>query len=42
MEKGDNGTRTPAVAWTLFFSGKYKQIEAHEPINAWSISSDGW
>ncbi len=26
----------------LFFSGKYKQIEAHEPMNAWSISSEGW
>ena len=26
----------------LFFSGKYKQIEAREPMNAWSISSEGW
>ena len=26
----------------LFFSGKYKQIEAYEPMNAWSISSEGW
>jgi flavin reductase (DIM6/NTAB) family NADH-FMN oxidoreductase RutF len=26
----------------LFFSGKYKQVEAHEPMNAWSISSEGW
>ena len=26
----------------LFFSGKYKKIEAHEPMNAWSISSEGW
>jgi flavin reductase (DIM6/NTAB) family NADH-FMN oxidoreductase RutF len=26
----------------LFFSGKYKHIEAHEPMNAWSISSEGW
>ncbi|MBV9229786.1 MAG: flavin reductase family protein [Chloroflexi bacterium] len=26
----------------LFFSGKYKQIEAHEPMNAWSITSEGW
>ena len=26
----------------LFFSGKYKQIEAHEPMNAWSISSESW
>ena len=26
----------------LFFSGKYKQVEAHEPMDAWSISSEGW
>jgi len=26
----------------LFFSGKYKQIDAFEPMNAWSISSEGW
>lgn len=26
----------------LFFSGKYKQIEAHEPMDAWSITSEGW
>jgi flavin reductase (DIM6/NTAB) family NADH-FMN oxidoreductase RutF len=26
----------------LFFSGKYKQIEAREPMIAWSISSEGW
>jgi len=26
----------------LFFSGKYKQIEAHEPIHAWSVTSEGW
>jgi len=26
----------------LFFSGKYKQIEAREPMNAWSINSEGW
>ena len=26
----------------LFFSGKYKQIEAHEPMNAWSITSESW
>ena len=26
----------------LFFSRKYKQVEAHELMNAWSISSEGW
>jgi flavin reductase (DIM6/NTAB) family NADH-FMN oxidoreductase RutF len=26
----------------LFFSGKYKQIEAREPRDAWYIQSDGW
>ena len=26
----------------LFFSGKYKKVEAHEPMDAWSISSEGW
>lgn len=26
----------------LFFSGKYKQIEAREPIHAWSVTSEGW
>ena len=26
----------------LFFSGKYKQVVAHEPMNAWSITSEGW
>jgi flavin reductase (DIM6/NTAB) family NADH-FMN oxidoreductase RutF len=26
----------------LFFSGKYKQVQAHEPMNAWSITSEGW
>lgn len=26
----------------LFFSGKYKQLVAHEPMTAWTIYSEGW